>query len=140
LEYRPLMKQFGSEPYPWEADVFDAKEAIRGGHDQPLASYLRDAAKGAKLIAQIADPIEGDAPKLKLLPAKNKKLDGAHDELVEDWDGTARRCRFSTNPSHAGGWCSPVPRWRHSSIRHDIRLAGASARWLESFKQKGQTP
>jgi hypothetical protein len=98
-----MTKSESGQP-PWEVDVFDAKEAVRRGHEQPLGAYLRDAAKGAALLAETADPINGDAaPTLIFLP---KKSAADADALDEDFDGTSDQIKRAIDRGNmrAIGW------------------------------------
>lgn len=71
-----------AEPYPWEVDVFHAKEAIRNGQGSLLATYLHDAANGTKLIANLADPPGEVSPRLHLDGDPAQRNDFTEEEFV----------------------------------------------------------
>jgi hypothetical protein len=67
-------------PPSFEANPFEAKEALNNGDEGPLAYYLADLAKGLCLLAETTNSKGAKAA------AKGKKSGTL--EQVEDWDGS----------------------------------------------------
>ena len=76
---------YHSAPLPWEVGVFDAQEAVRRGRTPPLEAYLRDAAKGAALIADAADPGDGVPT---LISSMSDRAKGGS-KVQDKFDGTS---------------------------------------------------
>ena len=148
------MKEVG---FPWEIDAFDAKEALRAGHEQPLATYLHEAAAILNQLSDLADQIDtGAAPRLKLVPA-DEQLDSettlTNPERDEDWEGDPVQVRTAIERGNAQavGWylhdlgqvlhllsAALVPTadhrgWRLEFIRkHRGRRSDPAKRWSNS--------
>ena len=76
---------YHSAPLPWEVGVFDAQEAVRRGRTPPLEAYLRDAAKGAALIADAVDPGDGVPT---LISSMSDRAKGGS-KVQDKFDGTS---------------------------------------------------
>jgi hypothetical protein len=91
-----MTRPYEFKPPPWEIDVFVAKDALRHGQERPLAIYLRDAAKGLRFLAELADPeAEGATPKLELLLATNEQAaeNEGREDVAEEWGGSLHQLK-----------------------------------------------
>ena len=97
---------------PWEIVAFDAKEAMREGHEQPIAIYLEAASAIIKLLAALMD--DDTTPetswRLRLVPIGEQPPIAPHNPseriYEEDWEGDPDQLRkaIARGNSQAVGW------------------------------------
>jgi predicted DNA-binding transcriptional regulator AlpA len=94
------------DAFPWEIDAHTARQAMLTGQELSLAGYLLDASRGTNLLADLADPPNEGAPKLRLDPSSKDSGGCRVDDYEDQCDGTAHQLEegVKRGSSRLVGW------------------------------------
>jgi hypothetical protein len=121
------------------ADCFDAKEAVRFGHERPIGWYLRDAAEILSLLANLLDPMDQNEQRLQFTSGSTSPATPIPDEAVE-WEGSHSQVKEAIR----AGSAEPIGWYLRDVVDLLRRVAAAldarkdSRQWQLKFVRKGR--